>query len=125
MSDLLELAARCEKATGPDRELDQTIARCVNWCPSNVNPEAWARNEDLKPRLWFSDAFGMPAYTASLDAAMTLVTEGHKLLLAQNLKDDRWHATVSHLDKSWFHCTREAATPALALCAAALRARAA
>jgi hypothetical protein len=53
-SALLELASRCEKATGPDRELDLAIALAVG-------DETWA--EPDRAKLY---------YTASLDAAMSL-----------------------------------------------------
>lgn len=53
MSDLLKLAERCEKATGPDRDLDATIERVL-------------RNYSTP----------LPLYTASIDAAMTLAVQG-------------------------------------------------
>lgn len=56
-ADLLALADRVEKLTGPDREVDHEIHAKV-----------------VAPHLY--DHIMWPAYTASLDAAMTLVPEG-------------------------------------------------
>lgn len=63
---------------------------------------------------------------ASIDAAMSLVPEGHKVSLSQELNGNRWEAVLSHIapeDHAWRHPFVFAATPALALTAAALRAR--
>jgi len=49
-----ELAARCEQATGPDRQLDLEIAYAV------------------EHETWIEPHCAKNAYTASLDAAMTL-----------------------------------------------------
>lgn len=75
MTDLRELAERVEALEGPSREVDAEIARAINWCPAGVNAVAWLRHKDAKPAYWFTDSFGMPAYTASLDAAMSLVPD--------------------------------------------------
>lgn len=56
---LLDLAARCEAATGPDRELDRAIELAI--FPDRTDP---------------CPTVELLAYTASLDAAMTLVPEG-------------------------------------------------
>jgi hypothetical protein len=103
--EMRELAERCEKATGPDRDLDAEIDKAIH-------PDDWTDG------LWFDPSrHDLPAYTASLDAAMSLVPEG-MLWLAGYAVDGRAIATVD------FDHQRAAATPALALCAAALRARA-
>jgi len=73
MADLIALAERVEKLGGPCRETDVEIARAVRWLPERVNPIAWdGRNYELAPSYWFKDGFGLPRYTASIDAAMTL-----------------------------------------------------
>ena len=60
---LLQLAERCENATGPDRELDCDIhAKLVGAPHRHQIPSTW------------------PLYTASLDAAMQLVPEGWRLI---------------------------------------------
>lgn len=102
MSELLELAERCEKATGPDRHLNLAIANAIY-------------GDDLAPP---GTSY---AFTSSLDAAMTLVPEGQEW--AGGFEDGAAFAHV-HVPGEYAELI-EAATPALALCAAALRARAA
>jgi hypothetical protein len=121
--ELLALATRVEALTGPDRGVDEVIARLLNWCPLHVSPAYWEHRQDTKPSCWFSDAFGMPAYTACIAAALSLVPE---------VFSDDWciggdgHA---YLDVDWRDVGLSgyrgyAATPALALVATALRAQA-
>jgi hypothetical protein len=94
---LLSLAERCEQAAGPDRELDVAIARFL----------VLTRAEDIA-----RSRYGWSYFTASLDAAVMLVPDGCGWMVMKNVaKVGRW--------------PKRGATPALALCAAALRARAA
>jgi hypothetical protein len=93
---LLELAERCEAAAGPDDALDWSIAEAIGCAP------------------------GLP-YSASLDAAMTLVPEGWDVRMGSNS------------GAPWAQCKRTrplvdchngaATTLPLAICAAALRSR--
>ncbi len=118
MTSLLDLAERVERASGPDRELDEAIwlaAKC------HVEPEH--------------------PYTVSTDSAMTLIPEGwwlsalywqHPYFRSEG--DHEWIAEIAgpvtwveydHLPEPKFDSEGgKGATPALALCAAALRARA-
>jgi hypothetical protein len=144
-ADLLALADRCEKATGPVRALDVEILVAIDWRePEWEEGERTAREMAERHGLpWLvsravegynSTWRHLPRLTASIDAAMTLVPEGWVLgdlyeeaPLSQWVAELRkWHLTS--FDKVVFsdstpdqHC----ATAALALCAAALRARAA
>ncbi len=83
---MLELADRIEAAEGPCRELDAAIASAVRYFPKDVG---FIWQHDLKPnspepgRVECCTSLGTggphykaPSYTASLDAAMTLVPEG-------------------------------------------------
>jgi hypothetical protein len=110
--DLLALAERVEQATGPCRNLDNSIRLATNG--------GCAFDED-------------PAYTASLDAAMTLVPEGWNWM-AGNRNQPKARAYVNNGELHFEGVTAQrnprlrwcevvAATPALALTAAALRAR--
>ncbi len=152
MADLLELASRVEAATGPDRELDDAIFAAMGLCKH--------RNRRFDPPTHEDDIVGPEVcvdcgkrgamtyprrhYTASLDAAMTLVPEGWRWLLREaapdgaNPDESGFLARLETHDfetvtwgkgqcwitdhirgrdaKSW------AATPSLALTAAALRA---
>ena len=105
-----ELIARIEAATGPDREIDRAIMELLCLAPDYAAD-------------WGGRGFERPApfaYTASIDAALTLVPDGH----------DKWAvsgrnaAVVQSSNKEVTHAEwMYAATPALALCAAALKAR--
>lgn len=108
--ELLALAERCEVAKGSDRELDQDIHEIVvieSALTGTIYPYS-------------------KKYTASIDAALTLVPEGGGFLLAASATDAKADVCTTMLgdpEAIWFPGGR-AKTPALALCAAALRARA-
>lgn len=115
---LMALAERCEKASGPDRDLDRQIDH-VRW---PVPQPAYHLELSLR------DKWNVPHFTASIDAALTLVPDGWKWSLH----------SADHAGPPCAYCVPNmgrlpwpvwvddvyAATPALALCAAALRARA-
>lgn len=135
MSDtnLIALAEKVESLTGPCRETDGLIARAAGF-------EVLPHPQTADPMYRHYGGMLMnpvPAFTASLDAAMTLVPEGLRLMLSE--WDDEahlrakgaWQSVLSKpgCDASFdamrgYRCDH-AATPALALTAAALRARAA
>lgn len=135
MSALLELAARCEAATGADREMDAAIAVSLNIGARGLLPDdheylARVRKDDgcAPGTYWFVCRSGRSlrtaeAYTASLDAAMSLVPEGHDWSLHVDNGEALAGCEPASDDGCWC-ADRHAATPALALCAAALRARA-
>ncbi len=135
---LLVLAERCEAATGADRELD-----CLLWAEDNALTLEWQGHclvagsqgvigwiDPGKDQRNFScnrsdRCFGrIKAYTASLDAALTLVPEGWQWVVSQQFGQPFAGCGGSPTD-GWLAWHVDAATPALALCAAALRARAA
>lgn len=104
---LLELAERCEQATGPDRELDYAIFKAM---ARKDAPNHWRPND--------GDFF-----TASLDTALTLVPEGC-VWNAGNDTGAAWaHVWTDGPDYDGMIPGSRAVTPALALCAAALRAQ--
>lgn len=111
---LKDLADRIEALTGPDREVDAEIARTV-YADNCRNPD-WECGYVL-------------AYTASLDAAMTLVPTkpfpelrpGEWWWSVDSLGCDA-HVAYENHDAGIPEYSASAATPALALCAAALRA---
>jgi hypothetical protein len=134
MSQLLELAERCEQATRPDRELDGAIALALGWTFQKMKGDALQKMKGDAQAYWrepgvtdFYMRSKLPAYTASIDAAMTLVPKGkywtcsygrlstHEVMGAARIVEP---LTIDFIAES------EAATPALALCAASLRARA-
>ena len=81
MSDpttLLALAERCEQAAGPDRELDQEISRVL--LPATAEGITRSRYgwsyRVFGPSGWDDEWIETLPFTASLDAAVTLVPEG-------------------------------------------------
>ncbi len=100
-AELIALAERVEGLTGPCRETDGEIEWLLQLAPCDISGP----------------------FTASLDAALGLVPEGHYWALLMHGEEDGFQATCTplHAGLDW----RRAATPALALTAAALRARAA
>lgn len=129
MDSLLQLAERCEAAEGPDRELGREVLRACGWTQSAhghfLGPLTGWTSPDRA--IYFDDDDFVRCKhdpTASLDAAMMLVPEGWIVDLCIRLGMEQ-HECKLH---EWPQPCRKtplvnAATPALALCAAALRAR--
>jgi len=128
---IIALASRCEQATGPDRQLDVEIVAAIT--PGIVGIERGpldGSGDDYlfvfdPPRAWSESWLLVPRYTGSLDAALTLVPDGHAIslhidadgtVIAGCMPDDGDGCTDADI------CASNAP---LALCAAALRARAA
>jgi hypothetical protein len=83
VTDVLELAERCEKANGPDRRIDAAICRLVDLpkCQyPDCLPDVLARIIERVESDGNQDS-DVPHYTSSIDAAMTLVLEGWWLTL--------------------------------------------
>jgi len=112
-ADLLALAERAEQAEGADRELDVEIHLLIG------RPVGTQVDDD---GCEYQALASIPEYSASLDAALSLVPDGQDWCLSQG---DREQAIASMSPTNSFAdvCVT-AATPALALVAAALRARA-
>lgn len=128
---LLALAERVEKAEGPDRDTDALIVAAIT--PGVVGlDEAEPLGEDWCNRLycyeptrnWSDSWLPVPAYTSSVDAAIELIPEPK-----QHAWEVSYYRRSPSADFGYEAKARlvrgAGATPALALCAAALRARAA
>lgn len=121
---LLALAERCEAATGPDRALDAAIFATL--FPKELdNPKHYARFGGInRADLNYLNDVGVKLYTASIDAALTLVPDGWNGRLG-------WCRGAGYAELFDVAAgeakgeTHAAATLPLAICAAALRARAA
>lgn len=102
-----ELLAALDAATGPSRELDYAIAAAVGW-PDAPYSKQHARR-----------------YTESMDAALTLVPVERMWFVGHmDPSDMRYAATISEIGNIGAASWRGVhATPALALCIAAIRAR--
>jgi len=132
VTPLLALADRVEQAEGPSRELDAAVVAALNlrsFVRQDRHYISLARGE-----IWLStwrigkacvDTFEgeVPAFTESIDAAAMLVPEGFAFGCGCGTEEPNV--------EGWGWCGPDegpyafAATPALALCCAALRARAA
>lgn len=121
-----DLAARCELANCFDRELDDEIATAI------FDDPRWICIEGLSYEAGGMWMFRYPdgsvgsslRFTGSVDAALTLIPEEWSTERAtQNYKGAEWHWCIypkfNHASRQW----GKANTPALALTAAALRAR--
>lgn len=119
---LLALADRCEKATGPKRILDALIEWPEVFEPARISPDVAGQISVY----WNDDRFcrsgRVPLYTRSLDAAMTLKDGVGVLIALSEIKGDGMpHCVIGNPETARLF-SGVAATPALALCAAALRA---
>ena len=103
--DIAALIAALQDAAEGSRELDERIALCVGWA---VQPDGQAQAR-------------IPAYSTSLDAAVTLTQDSADWLVrkAAQVLDGKPAYALAGKQWAW------AATPALAMCCAALRARSA
>lgn len=130
---MVDLAARIERAEGPDRALDQEIFSAIG-APvpfqfanklialeyNDVEQAYFARvTDDMRVR------YAPPHYTASIDAAMQLVPEGREWSVDAYNSNGVYpeHVRAS----AWVQGSERvfASTPAIALSAAAIRARSA
>lgn len=107
-ADYADIISRLESAEGPDRELDGDIWFAVHGYRASANLENYPSR-----------------YTASIDAAMTLVPDGFQAYVDTGIGHGDAHACV------WTDhpCriqggARQQHSPAIALCIAALKARA-
>lgn len=111
MSDIAELIARLEAATGGRFVLD-----CEIWLVIHPDDGVVVLHNPLP-------------YTSSIDAALTLVPEGMAWTLGQNVHHRYWQACVNDLAADGSPVARgesghrDSKSPALALCIAALKSR--
>jgi hypothetical protein len=110
-----ELIARLEAATGPDRALDEEISR-------GVNPDEWLVRDRHAPAGEEGWGWDIPRYTASIDAAMALIPDG--MFVAVKRYSDGWYARVAAENTSPVSFRGEQKPAAIALCIAAIKARA-
>jgi hypothetical protein len=123
-----EVIAALEAATGPDRELDAALfeyvgltelqeRHCRQWCSQNGRTDL-TRAHYI--RTW------APDYTASIDAAMTLVQEGSFLdLYGPDRTTGMYCAELPVVNSDAAFLGRSQVGLAIALCIAAVLARAA
>lgn len=138
MADLLAVAEACEAAPRASKALNRDIARAVGWGyqtpsegrrkhPSWFHPDDCRNGSPVLDSLHGTDVWREPSdYAGSVDAAMSLLPDGMKLVLDTHhmiaTVYEYWPIT-SPEDQGFASYQAEAATPALAIVAAALRAR--
>jgi hypothetical protein len=144
--DRADLIAALEKAEGPSRELDllinltlrldDDVAQVVKSRRGFDSHEgmSWEMNRsavvfqkyDADGRCFYHGSYPLPAYTASLDAALSLVPAGMAWRIEPTIPSDarwgRYRAGVTTWDKP-YDLLCYGPTPAIALCIAALRAK--
>lgn len=113
------LAARVEALTGPDRDIDREIAPLVG---------IRIKDEGHPLGICYYDANGhgvpLPAFTRSIDAAMTLKGDSAVLITLSEINGDGMPYCVLGNPGNCALFEAVADTPVLALCAAGVRARA-
>lgn len=131
-----ELIKKLEAATEGSRELDADIAFAVGWTyekrgrdrkPWWRKPEAERDSDTASSRFW--SQYPKEEFTTSIDAALTLVPEGWRVAYlweAVKPEDRPWWGAQLSRDKPYKTMSPVLGkeTPALALCIAALKARA-
>jgi hypothetical protein len=128
--EMVDLAARIERAEGPDRALDAEIAAAVYggeivWKMTNYTMESYpARRYASAQHVGGYGNDHVPEYTASIDAAMQLVPDG---MFARLFCEAGQAIIVKPFSGGWLEVSRSALCPGIAqaLCAAAIRARSA
>lgn len=135
MTDLMELASRVDAGEGPDRELDADIQDAVRLGGYKADRDGCSGRLCGTMTRMASNGDGvewkpLPAFSASLDAAMTLIPENWPEINISTDAGGKWRADLGRETENGVYeneiqvATAFAATPALALCCAALRARA-
>lgn len=126
---LLGLADMVEAASRPDRELDAEIARSCGWVA--LDKHQWWSAEHVadcrqrKVSKWKYATQSLPTFTASLDAALSLVPEGAGVEVQRywtSEHDDAVWSAVAIVGMGAVEESRDRPSAALALTAAALRA---
>lgn len=116
---------RLETATGPCRELDFILMTIQHdWKRRKLSPMATTRDwawVDRQTNRWRTTARQGFTFTASIDAALTLVPEGAYPLISK-IAPERWRVHLGFANRA-VGASATAPTPALALCIAALKAR--
>lgn len=92
MSNILNLIERVEKASGPDRGLDEAIWLAVTpgssafttEVPATEQRKGWTIREQRDANNWLVI---VPHYSASLDAVMALKQDGHTFALGDCNED--------------------------------------
>ena len=124
-AELLALAERVEALQGPSRDVDAEIALAVGY--ANCRPPSGDNVGRFPHENPYGAGFFGPAYTIRLDAAMSLCPQPPSFDLSHDheIQGGKWQCLVGE-DEGWTpKGIASGFSPALALTAASLRARAA
>ena len=116
---MTDLSTRVAALSGPDRAVDAEIAEAIGWLYAPICPELDCHGIDRSQLFRSIRSTALcPRFTASLDAAMTLLPSHGAFVLTAHSK-----TSLARVVAPGKKGVEVAATPALALCAAALKAR--
>lgn len=115
-----DLIARLEAASEGSRELDGDIAEALALHPPDA-PRMWGVVGNASFAIDGGRSWDAPRYTASLDAALTLIQNG--LFISLHRHSDGWYCIVRPHSQSAVEFQGCQKPAALALCIAALKAR--
>lgn len=132
MKDLIE---KLESAMEGSRELDYLIHGTIKgWrLPDGPNSFSWSvidsfqyGSPDSERTAIYIKEWELPEYTTSLDAALALVPNGYCWQVRQGIavRANVWSLEIDYADSHTLPQGLTPAAPALALCIAALKARA-
>jgi hypothetical protein len=130
MSDLQSLIERVEKASGPCRELDADVFRAIGApVPFQWFNKVAALTYDEKQKFWTAPIGDMqlryepPHYSASLDAVMALMPDGHTFDLGDCNEDNLPWACITRMSGDCPDYDATGSTVVLALLSAILKSR--
>lgn len=118
---LAELIDRLEKATEPDGVLDDELARIAGWTFQKMTGDAKPYWREPGETAYYMRS-KRPSFTASIDAALTLVPDGHGWVI--DFMDP--YEPEAMCGQGWCgrdHGDPDPKQPAIMLCIAALKAR--
>lgn len=128
-----ELIAALEKAVGASRELDRDIALTLDMYPETIREDLGCYLDDPAMTCGGGEVWAPPAFTSSIDAALTLVPDGWRVQVLSEWDNPTlrsrgpWQAILCEAGQGDGmngkpRCDH-APNPAIALCIAALKAR--
>lgn len=120
--ELGELAERLEKASGPDQEIDGAICLALGWTLQKMKGDSRPYYRKPGVTLYYMRS-EPPAYTTSIDAALTLVPEGWTWDVDATAPELGIDWTLHAPSKHGRRITGTSEHAAIALCIASLRAR--
>lgn len=122
MSGEEELIARLEKLSGWDQRMDADIAEACGWRQTSHSTGASAGAATWQAPDG-SYHYAPPIFTASVDAALTLLPDPNWDHAIEFKCGIGWYAYIKAPDLSLWETKRDMKSAAIALCIAALKAR--